>query len=405
MAGNGCKVDANSELRWGNPDAWRVKGPKQLWARPFATTPNMGGGSPNEVDTESGLIHSRLQRAPKENSTIMDKSIPNYFQPLIPVKQAEYSNPENWVQDKWARGGDPTRLIQDKTCGFFYIMRVLFFATRMPDLCGAFLHDIDLAIELQKRGHQVAFMTTEKPKEGYNGGVYRGFRFTHYTAGTEILESSQVWICPHAPALPIVRKINSRGLDRPIVATCHFDGRYRSITDNITGQWNELLFFINRKMESNFRANINPWPRSIVRTDVIRPIMHEDKIRMDPYPSGDMITLVNANVNKGVHQFIELAKRMPERRFLGVVPYYGELWLPPAPSNIEWIRFDDDVRNILGRTRILLLPSKYESFGRIAVEAMYNKIPVIYSKPDPVAAAPGTTEGVEEWDCSRRYCL
>ena len=118
---------------------------------------------------------------------------------------------------------------------------------------------------------------------------------------------------------------------------------------------------------------------------------------MDPYPSGDMITLVNANVNKGVHQFIELAKRMPDRRFLGVVPYYGELWVPPAPSNIEWIKFDDDVRNILGRTRILLLPSKYESFGRIAVEAMYNKIPVIYSKPDPAVVAPGTTEGVEEW--------
>ena len=276
-------------------------------------------------------------------------------------------------------------------------MRVLFFATRMPDLCGAFLHDIDLAIELQKRGHQVAFMTTEKPKEGYNGGTYRGFRFMHYTAGSDLLEASQVWICPHAPALPIVRKINSRGLDRPMIATCHFDGRYKSITDNVTSQWNEMLFFINRKMESSFRGAAVPWPRSIVRTDVIRPIMHEDKIRMDPYPSGDMITLVNANVNKGVHQFIELAKRMPDRRFLGVVPYYGELWVPPAPANIEWIKFDDDVRNILARTRILLMPSKYESFGRIAVEAMYNKIPVVYSKSNPNAEAPGTTEGVEEW--------
>jgi hypothetical protein len=114
MPGNGCKVDTNSELRWGDPDAWRVKGPKQLWVRPFATTPNMGGGAPAEVDTESGLIHSMLQRSTKDNSTIMDKAIPNYYQPLIPVKQQEYSNPDNWVQDKWARGGDPTRLIQVK---------------------------------------------------------------------------------------------------------------------------------------------------------------------------------------------------------------------------------------------------------------------------------------------------
>ena len=276
-------------------------------------------------------------------------------------------------------------------------MKVLFFATRMPDLCGAFLHDIDLAIELQKRGHQVAFMTTEKPKEGWNGGIYRGFRFMHYTAGTEYLESSQVWICPHAPALPAVRRVNSRGLQRPIIATCHFDGRYNSVKENASANWKEMLFFINNKMESNFRANISPWPASIVKTDVVRPILHEDKLIMDPFPSGDMITLVNANVNKGVHQFIELAKRMPERRFLGVIPYYGELWVPPAPSNIEWIKFDDDIRNILRRTRILLLPSNYESFGRIAVEAMYNKIPVIYSKSKPGAPPPGTTEGVEDW--------
>ena len=276
-------------------------------------------------------------------------------------------------------------------------MRVLFFATRMPDLCGAFLHDIDLAIELQKRGHQVAFMTTDRPKEGWNGGTYRGFRFMHYTAGTELLESSQVWICPHAPALPVVRKINSRGLDRPMIATCHFDGRYNSIKDNITGGWKEMLFFINHTMEANFRSNTVPWPSTIVRTEVIRPIMHEDKIKIEPFPTGDIITLVNANVNKGVHQFIALARALPDRKFLGVIPYYGELWVPPAPSNIEWIKFDDDVRNILKRTRILLLPSNYESFGRIAVEAMYNRIPVIYSKPNPSAPPPGTTEGVEAW--------
>jgi Glycosyl transferases group 1 len=275
-------------------------------------------------------------------------------------------------------------------------MRVLFFATRMPDLCGAFLHDIDLAIELQKRGHTIAFLTTERPREGYNGGVYRGFRFMHYTAGGALMESSQIWICPHAPALPHVRKINSRGYNRPIIATAHFDGRYSAVTDLASPKWVEMFLFINRTMEANFRKNV-VFPQSIVRTGTVRPLMHEDKIRMDE-SNGDAITLVNANVNKGVTQFIELAKRMPNRKFLAVRPYYGELWIPAAPSNVEWIPFDDDIRNVLKRTRILLLPSKYESFGRIAVEAMYNGIPVIYSKPatenvDPV----GTTEGVEEW--------
>ena len=277
-------------------------------------------------------------------------------------------------------------------------MKVLFFANRMPDLCGAFLHDIDLAIEFQKRGHTIMFLTIEKPKEGVNGGIWQGFRFMHYTAAPTFLETSDLWVCPHAPCLPYVRKVNSRGYFRPIAVTAHFDGRYSVLTDLASTKWVEMLFFINHTMEKNFRKHVNPFPPVIVRTGVVRPLMQEEKIRMEEPPNGDMITLVNANVNKGVHQFIELAKRMPDRKFLGVRPYYGELWLPPAPSNIEWIPFDNDVRNILKRTRILLFPSYYESFGRIAVEAMYNGIPVIYSKPATEnIGIVGTTEGVEEW--------
>lgn len=277
-------------------------------------------------------------------------------------------------------------------------MKVLFFANRMPDLCGAFLHDIDLAIEFQKRGHTIMFLTIEKPKEGVNGGIWQGFRFMHYTAAPTFLDTSDLWVCPHAPVLPYVRKVNSRGYFRPIAVTAHFDGRYSVLTDLASTKWVEMLFFINHTMEKNFRKHVNPFPPMIVRTGVVRPLMQEEKIRMEEPPDGDMITLVNANVNKGVHQFIELAKRMPDRKFLGVRPYYGELWLPPAPSNIEWIPFDNDVRNILKRTRILLFPSYYESFGRIAVEAMYNGIPVIYSKPATEnIGIVGTTEGVEEW--------
>lgn len=140
-------------------------------------------------------------------------------------------------------------------------MKILFFAGRMPDLCGAFLHDIDLGIELQKRGHDVVFMSLEVPKEGVNGGTYRSFRFMHYTANSTILDSSQVWICPHAPALPEVRKINARGYNRPIIATCHFDGNYRAIVQNNPGRtvkWVEMLMFVNSIMEINYRNAVVP---------------------------------------------------------------------------------------------------------------------------------------------------
>ena len=280
-------------------------------------------------------------------------------------------------------------------------MRLVFFAGRMPDLCGAFLHDIDLAIELEKRGHEVVFMSLEVPKVGVNGGDYRGFKYMHFSAGGKYLDSSEGWICPHSPALPDVRKLNNRGYDRPIIATCHFDGSYTSITKNNPGrkiQWVEMLMFINATMEPNYRKNIVPWPPNVMRTAVVRPLMHEYKIRINEPFRGDCITLVNANQNKGVTQFIALAKRMPDRKFLGVIPYYGELRVPPSPGNIEWVPFDDDIRTILKRTRILVMPSYYESFGRIGVEAMYNGIPVLYSTPASNTKYPGgSTEGMEEW--------
>jgi hypothetical protein len=265
-------------------------------------------------------------------------------------------------------------------------------------LCGAFLHDVDLAIEFQKRGHSIMFLTIEKPKEGYEGGTWRGFRFMHYSAAGPILELSQLWVCPHAPCLPYVRKLNGRGYNRPIAVTAHFDGHYEVLTMLASNKWVEMLMFINRTMEGHFRANVVPFPSSIIRTSVVRPLMQESKVRMDVQPQGEYITLVNANVNKGVHQFIEIAKRLPSRKFLAVRPYYGELWVPPSPSNIEWVPFDDDIRTILKRTRILVMPSYYESFGRIAVEAMYNGIPVLYSKPLPNPKQPsGTTEGLHAW--------
>lgn len=277
-------------------------------------------------------------------------------------------------------------------------MRVLFFANRMPDLCGAFLHDIDLATELQNRGHQVTFLTIKVPPEGFNGGHYRGFRYVNYSAASSYLESSEIWICPHAPILPDVRKINSRGYHRPILATCHYDGNYNMIIGNVSSNWREMLMFINPIMEVNYRKNIAPWPSSIVRTEAIRPIMHREKITITEPFQGDCITLVNANQNKGVAVFADIARRMPDRKFLAVIPYYGDMRLPPIPSNVEWVKFDDDIRNVLKRTRILLVPSYYESFCRVAVEAMINGIPVIYSALSKNSPYPGgSTEGIKSW--------
>jgi glycosyltransferase involved in cell wall biosynthesis len=162
--------------------------------------------------------------------------------------------------------------------------------------------------------------------------------------------------------------------------------------------------FVNSIMEINYRNAVVPWPPNIVRTAMVRPILHENKIAITEPFQGEHITLVNANHNKGVVQFIALADAMPDRKFLGVSAYYGgqaDQTLPvprPKHNNVTWVPFNDDVREILKKTRILLMPSYYESFGRIGIEAMYNGIPVLYSKPAANPTAPnGSSEGLHAW--------
>lgn len=97
-------------------------------------------------------------------------------------------------------------------------------------------------------------------------------------------------------------------------------------------------------------------------------------------PAADgAVTLLNLAEAKGAHLFYELARRMPDVPFLGVRGSYGEQVEPPDLPNLEVISNQPDVRKVYARTRVLLMPSTYESFGRCAVEAAAAGIPSIGS--------------------------
>ena len=98
---------------------------------------------------------------------------------------------------------------------------------------------------------------------------------------------------------------------------------------------------------------------------------------------GDRVTLINLNRRKGGHLFGEIVTRMPDVEFLGVVGMWEEQIIPnPIPHNLIILQSKDDVREIYSQTRVLLLPSQWESFGRVAVEAGLSGIPVVAS-PNP----------------------
>ena len=96
------------------------------------------------------------------------------------------------------------------------------------------------------------------------------------------------------------------------------------------------------------------------------------------------VTLLNLAEAKGGPLFFELARRLPDVDFLGVLGAYARQEIPsPVPPNVELVANTPDVvRDVYRRTAVLLVPSRYESFGRVAVEASSSGIPVV-AHPTP----------------------
>ncbi len=90
----------------------------------------------------------------------------------------------------------------------------------------------------------------------------------------------------------------------------------------------------------------------------------------------DYITLISLNKNKGGEIFYKIAESMPDKKFIGVVGSYDFQILKDLP-NVEIVENSPDILATYRRTRILLMPSAYESWGRTATEAMCSGIPVI----------------------------
>ena len=100
---------------------------------------------------------------------------------------------------------------------------------------------------------------------------------------------------------------------------------------------------------------------------------------------GEYITLVNMFASKGAAVFYQLADLFPQEQFLAVEGGYGAQEVIQKP-NVTHVPNVSDARKIYAQSKIILMPSKYESFGRVALEAGASGIPTI--------AAP--TPGLEE---------
>lgn len=136
----------------------------------------------------------------------------------------------------------------------------------------------------------------------------------------------------------------------------------------------------------SIRAELNVyntnWVKKALGTNgiVVHPPLEYDRHHVAE--TGEAVTLVNLQLNKGFKTWNELGLRMsPEFPFLGVIGTHGEQ-LAPHETHVQVHPVTQDMREVWAQTKVLLMPSEYESYGMCAAEALISGIPVI-AHPTP----------------------
>lgn len=120
---------------------------------------------------------------------------------------------------------------------------------------------------------------------------------------------------------------------------------------------------------------------------VVRPPVNPDRFKDVQYNPDGYVTMVNCNVDKGIMVFQQIARSTPTKRFLAVKGHHGPQITTNTRNITQW-ECQEDIREVLKQTSILLIPSIYESYGRIGIEALACGIPVI------AADTPGLRESL-----------
>ncbi len=234
---------------------------------------------------------------------------------------------------------------------------------------------------LAERGHRVTVWLS------HPGTINRtydidGVRVVPFQEGADFAAEAQRAdvLLSHFENVPLITGL-ARSRQIPVVVICH--DNFANSFHNAAGA--DLVVYNSEWIRRDGEIHYARYPAEFLprRSIVVRPPVLAEEYRTEP---GDCATLVNLNPDKGGELFWQLAAWTPEWHFLGVRGAYGQQVMPPPRlPNCEVL---DNVTgkemrtHVYGRSRVMLMPSLYESWGRVAVEAFASGIPVI-AHPTP----------------------
>ncbi|UQA93701.1 glycosyltransferase family 4 protein [Streptomyces halobius] len=234
---------------------------------------------------------------------------------------------------------------------------------------------------LSARGHRVTVWLSHPGSMDKSYDI-DGVRVVPYQQGADFASEAQKAdvLLSHFENVPLVAGL-ARVRQIPTVVICH--DNFATTFHNAAGA--DLVVYNSEWIRRDGEIYYARFPREFLprRTIVIRPPVIADEYRTEP---GDCATLVNLNPDKGGDIFWQIAAWTPEWQFLGVRGAYGQQIPPPTQllncEVVDGVAGDQMRTHVYARSRVILMPSIYESWGRVAVEAFASGIPVI-AHPTP----------------------
>ncbi|WP_394436295.1 glycosyltransferase family 4 protein [Streptomyces sp. SGAir0957] len=234
---------------------------------------------------------------------------------------------------------------------------------------------------LVERGHDVSVWLSRYGR-AHDVYEYRGIKVVPLESRldyTLAVKRADVLVA-HLETVPSTASM-ARGYGGKLVVVCH--NTHRPTFRDMASGGTALAVYNSQWMEREAELFFAEYPQSVrpASSLIVRPPVFADEYATKP---GKAITLINCNEAKGGRVLEALARRMPEQQFLAVAGAYGEQILPDLPNVqvLEHVRGEDMREQVYARTRVLLMPSSYESWGRAGAEAMASGIPVV-AHPTP----------------------
>jgi len=172
----------------------------------------------------------------------------------------------------------------------------------------------------------------------------------------------------------------SRITGKPFVEWVHTDNYVRSVGS----QWNDARLegrqwtVFNSK---SLRASRKDLPDAT--TKIILPIVDYRDYAVDKEKkTPKYVTLSNVNDNKGGNLLVQLAKALPDMEFQGIIGGYRKQIVHQGLPNLKYVQHTTRIKDVYANTWVQIMPSKEETWGRTAVEAMSSGIPLVVS-PTP----------------------